>query len=44
MNAAFFAAEEGKPVTMQHLLDATKQECAKLERGITSPEISGWVK
>ncbi|MEQ8959156.1 MAG: ATP-binding protein, partial [Coleofasciculus sp. C2-GNP5-27] len=44
MNAAFFAAEEGKPVTMQHLLDATKQECAKLERGITSPEIKGWVK
>ncbi|MFW5778687.1 MAG: ATP-binding protein [Coleofasciculus sp.] len=44
MNAAFFAAEEGKPVTMQHLLDATKQECAKLERGITSVEIQGWVK
>ncbi|MEQ9553537.1 MAG: ATP-binding protein [Coleofasciculus sp. G3-WIS-01] len=44
MNAAFFAADEGKPVTMQHILDATKQECAKLERGITSTEIQGWVK
>jgi len=44
MNAAFLAAEDGKPVTMQHLLDATRQECAKLERGITTLEISGWVK
>ncbi|MEQ8751894.1 MAG: ATP-binding protein [Coleofasciculus sp. G1-WW12-02] len=34
----------GKPVTMQHILDATKQECAKLERGLTSTEIQGWVK
>lgn len=44
LNAAFLAAEDGEPVQMSHLLDATISECAKLEKPLTRSEISDWVK
>jgi SpoVK/Ycf46/Vps4 family AAA+-type ATPase len=41
--AAFFAAEQGGPVTMAHLLRATRGECAKIEKSLTDGEIGAWV-
>ncbi len=43
LNAAFMAAAADKPVMMTHLLQAAKQEYAKLERPLTNAEIKGWV-
>ncbi|MDY6785757.1 MAG: ATP-binding protein, partial [Cyanobacteriota bacterium] len=43
LNAAFLAAEEEEPVTMERLLRATKSEYVKLERPLTDVEIRGWV-
>jgi ATPase family associated with various cellular activities (AAA) len=43
LTAAFFAAEQGGPVTMAHLLRATRGECAKMEKSLTEGEIGGWV-
>lgn len=42
LNAAFLAADAGDPVTMQHLLQATRSEYAKQERTLTEAEIRGW--
>jgi hypothetical protein len=42
MNAAFYAADENKPVRMHHLLEAARIEYAKLERPLTDYEIGGW--
>ena len=42
LNAAFLAAEANRPVTMTHLLQATKNEYAKLERPLAETEIGGW--
>lgn len=42
LNAAFLAAEAGKPVTMKFILDATKTEYLKLGRMLTSQEIQYW--
>ncbi|MDH5178856.1 MAG: ATP-binding protein [Gammaproteobacteria bacterium] len=43
MNAAFLAAEENKPVSMRHLLAATRGEYLKLEKPLTDSEIAGWI-
>lgn len=43
MNAAFLAADERNPVSMAHLLKATRSEYLKLERSLTETEIQGWV-
>lgn len=42
LNAAFFAAEANRAVSMEHLLQATHQEYAKIERTLTGAEIEGW--
>jgi hypothetical protein len=42
LHGAFLAADHGEPVTMAHLLDATRNEYAKLERPLTEAEIGGW--
>jgi hypothetical protein len=43
VNAAFLAAAAGEPVRMQHLLNAARSECAKIERPLTDAETAGWV-
>ena len=43
INAAFLAAETGSPVWMQHLLQAARSECVKLQKPLTEAEIGGWV-
>ncbi|MEM8639899.1 MAG: ATP-binding protein [Cyanobacteria bacterium P01_G01_bin.54] len=42
LNAAFLAAAAGQPVTMQHILAATKTEYWKLGRSLTNVEIRDW--
>ena len=43
LNAAFLAAEAGKPVEMDHVLQATRLEAVKSERPLSETEIRGWV-
>jgi hypothetical protein len=43
LNAAFLAAECGRPVTMAHLAQAARLEAQKIERPISEAEIRGWV-
>jgi SpoVK/Ycf46/Vps4 family AAA+-type ATPase len=43
LGAAFLAADAGEPVRMLHLLQAARNEFAKLERPLTDSEIAGWV-
>lgn len=43
LNAAFLAAEAGTPITMPHLLVATKREYIKREVSLTRAETSGWI-
>ena len=43
LNAAFLAAEAGTPVTMTHLLTATKREYIKREVSLTRAETNGWI-
>ncbi|NJK65171.1 MAG: ATP-binding protein [Microcoleus sp. SU_5_3] len=43
LNAAFLASDAGEVVTMQHLLQATKNEYVKLERPLTDVEVRDWV-
>jgi ATPase family associated with various cellular activities (AAA) len=43
LNAAFMAAEQGSPVRMQHVLEATQLEAVKVERPLARAEIKGWV-
>jgi SpoVK/Ycf46/Vps4 family AAA+-type ATPase len=43
LHAAFLAAESEAPVQMQHILQATYGEYARLERPLTDGEIRGWV-
>jgi SpoVK/Ycf46/Vps4 family AAA+-type ATPase len=43
LGAAFLAAGAGEPLGMQHLLRATREEYAKLERPVTDAEVRGWV-
>ena len=44
LTAAFFAATDGCPLSMAHLLRATQSEYNKLERPTLPAEIRGWVK
>jgi hypothetical protein len=43
IQAAFLAADEKSPVTMDHLFRAAKVEYAKLDRTLTTAETAGWV-
>jgi SpoVK/Ycf46/Vps4 family AAA+-type ATPase len=43
MNAAFLAAEADEPVRMIHLLNAARNEYAKIEKPLTEVETGGWV-
>jgi hypothetical protein len=43
LGAAFLAAEDGGPVRMSHLLEAARDEYAKLERPLPAAEVGGWV-
>lgn len=43
LNAAFFAADDGEPIRMSHLLRAARGEYSKLEKPMTDAEIGGWV-
>jgi SpoVK/Ycf46/Vps4 family AAA+-type ATPase len=43
LNAAFYAAAEGAPVRMAHLLRAARAEYDKLQRPLTAAEVGGWV-
>jgi ATPase family associated with various cellular activities (AAA) len=42
MGAAFLAADERRPLGMDHLLRTARAEYAKLERPLTESEIGGW--
>jgi hypothetical protein len=42
LNAAYLAAAQDAPVSMQHILRATRSEYAKLERPLTDAEVAGW--
>ncbi len=43
MNAAFLAAADGHSIQMKHILEATQREYRKLQRQLTSTEVSNWV-
>jgi len=43
LNAAFLAAESGRPVEMANLLQASRLEAQKMERPLSDSEIRGWV-
>lgn len=43
LNAAFLAAESGRPIGMSTLLEAARGESAKLERPLAEAETRGWV-
>ncbi len=43
LNAAFLAAAEGRPVTMEDVLRASQLEASKQERPISQAETRGWV-
>jgi SpoVK/Ycf46/Vps4 family AAA+-type ATPase len=43
LNAAFHAAEDGRPVTMAHLLRAAHAEAGKRDRPLSDAEKRGWV-
>ncbi|WP_234354468.1 ATP-binding protein [Streptomyces sp. NRRL WC-3618] len=42
LSAAYLAADSGEPVRMHHLLAAARTEYAKLERPLTTTEVTGW--
>ena len=43
VNAAFLAAEDARPIGMDHMLAAAMIECANLEKPVTPTEVAGWV-
>jgi SpoVK/Ycf46/Vps4 family AAA+-type ATPase len=43
LGAAFLAADAGEPVRMTHLLSATRQEFAKIEKPLSDAEVAGWL-
>jgi hypothetical protein len=43
LHAAFVAAAEDKPVSMEHILRAARNEYNKLEKTLTNTEIKGWM-
>jgi hypothetical protein len=42
LGAAFRAAEQGRPIQLEHLRAAALAECAKSERQVSPVELSGW--
>ena len=42
LHAAFLAAAEATPITMRHLLRASRDECVRIEKSVSSAEIGGW--
>jgi SpoVK/Ycf46/Vps4 family AAA+-type ATPase len=42
LNAAFLAADAGKPVQMGHVLQSARSETQKMERPLSESEIRGW--
>jgi SpoVK/Ycf46/Vps4 family AAA+-type ATPase len=42
VNAAFGAARDDSPLTMRHLLDASRAEYMKLEKTLGASEVDGW--
>ncbi len=43
LNAAFLAAEDARPVAMQHIHRAAQVEYTKLEKQLTAAETGGWL-
>jgi len=43
LNAAFMAAQSGRPVEMAHLAEAARLEAQKIERALSEAEMRGWV-
>ena len=43
LHAAFLAADARAPVQMEHLLQAARSECAKLEKPLTDAEVKDWI-
>ncbi len=43
LNAAFYAAEAGAPISMAHLLQAAQHDASKRERPLSEVETRGWV-
>jgi hypothetical protein len=43
LNAAFLAAQAGRPVEMANLMEASRLEAQKMERPLSDSEIRGWV-
>jgi hypothetical protein len=43
LNAAFLAAQAGKPVGMAHVAEAASLEAQKVERPLSGTEVRGWV-
>jgi ATPase family associated with various cellular activities (AAA) len=43
LNAAFLAAQAGRPVEMANLVEASRVEAQKMERPLSDSEIRGWV-
>ena len=43
LTAAVAAADDGKPVSMDHLLRAVRIECGKQSRPVEVSEVAGWV-
>ena len=43
LTASFFAASDGEPVRMAHLLRAAHMECGKLEKAVSPQEVRGWL-
>ena len=44
LNAAFLAAEEGRAVTMDHLMRAARSEYAKCDKSVTQAEFGAWYR
>jgi hypothetical protein len=42
LNAAYIAAESGEPISMRHLLSASRAEFAKIERPFPEGDVTGW--
>ena len=42
LNAAFLAAGAGRPIAMEYVLRAARQEAIKAERPLAEAEIRGW--
>ncbi|BDC51036.1 ATPase [Bryobacterales bacterium F-183] len=43
LDAAYRAAAKGGAISMRHLLDAARAECAKIEKPLAEAEVRGWI-